>query len=75
MKIISIIQIIILSVSLTSCSTFKQADEDFKNFYNKIVYYNFPDKREGWNATCDFCSSMQKCKWNKCPNKKLIIWK
>lgn len=69
MKIARLVQISLTISLLTSCSTFKQADGDFKNFYNTIVYYNFPSKREGWNATCDYCIPKQKCKWNKCANK------
>ncbi len=71
MKIISLVQIALITVALSACSTVKQINTDFKGFCNTYKKYNLTPKttKVGWSLNCDYCAPLQKCKWYKCPNK------
>lgn len=66
--------ILVSVVLLSACTTFKQANTDFKNFCNTVVYYNQPKDvrpRVGWSSTCVYCLPTVRCKTGECPNKDL----
>jgi hypothetical protein len=73
MKIKYSIAISALFLTLTSCSTVKQANTDFKDFCNTIKYYNISHPKIGWSLSCDYCTTTQRCKWSKCPNQNIEI--